>query len=70
MATDLVKNEEKHIHKPTVVKKETNWTKRVLITVMFLYLSIFLLVPLVYIFAKLLNKAQGFILQLLQIVMR
>ena len=59
MATDLVKNEGKHIHKPTVVKKETNWTKRVLITVMFLYLSIFLLVPLVYIFIKAFEQGSG-----------
>ena len=59
MATDLVKNEGKHIHKPTAVKKETNWTKRVLITVMFLYLSIFLLVPLVYIFVKAFEQGSG-----------
>ncbi len=41
--------------KPTPSRKkvkEAKWTKRVLISIMFVYLSIFLLVPLIFIFVK------------------
>lgn len=34
------------------VKKEVNWTKRILISIVFFYLGIFLVVPLIYIFVK------------------
>nr|WP_255473131.1 sulfate ABC transporter permease subunit CysW [Rummeliibacillus sp. SL167] len=37
-------------------KKEVNWTKYILISLMFLYLVVFLLIPLVFIFVKAFEK--------------
>ena len=51
MTVDVSKYEEKP-NQLAYAKKQTNWIKRLLISVMFLYLGLFLLIPLVFIFAK------------------
>lgn len=55
MTTDIVRQEEKQIDIKHA-KKKANWTKRILITLMILYIAAFLLVPLVFIFAKAFEK--------------
>lgn len=52
MTTDFAKIEVKPVGTKRRVKKEKNWTKRILISVMFLYLAAFILVPLIFIFVK------------------
>lgn len=52
MTVNISKYKENQIQNETNKTKQVNWTKRILITVMFLYLSLFLLVPLVFIFVK------------------
>lgn len=52
MTTDFAKIEVKTVGTKRRVKKEKNWTKRILISVMFLYLAAFILVPLIFIFVK------------------
>lgn len=52
MTTDFAEIEVKPVGTKRRVKKEKNWTKRILISVMFLYLAAFILVPLIFIFVK------------------
>lgn len=52
VTVDVSKYDEKHAKSVGNVKTQGNWTKRILIFVMLLYLSLFLLIPLVFIFVK------------------
>lgn len=52
MATGVSKYENKPTHSSEGVKKQSNWVKRILISTMFIYLGLFLLIPLVFIFVK------------------
>ena len=52
MTIDIVSEEAEVRQTKRRVKKEKNWTKPILIAGMFIYLTIFLLVPLIFIFAK------------------
>ncbi|WP_332649014.1 sulfate ABC transporter permease subunit CysW [Lysinibacillus sp. 54212] len=52
MTVDVSKYKENRTQSVTSEKKRANWTKRILIGVMLLYLSLFLLVPIVFIFVK------------------
>lgn len=52
MTIDIVSEEAEVRHTKRRVKKEKNWTKPILIAGMFIYLTIFLLVPLIFIFVK------------------
>ncbi|WP_146551761.1 sulfate ABC transporter permease subunit CysW [Rummeliibacillus sp. SL167] len=56
MTTDLVRQEVKSTDGIKHAKKEVNWTKYILISLMFLYLVVFLLIPLVFIFVKAFEK--------------
>ncbi|WP_376752499.1 sulfate ABC transporter permease subunit CysW [Rummeliibacillus suwonensis] len=56
MTTDLVRQEVKPTDGIKHAKKEVNWTKYILISLMFLYLVVFLLIPLVFIFVKAFEK--------------
>lgn len=56
MTTDLVRQEVKPTDGIKHAKKEVNWTKYILMSLMFLYLVVFLLIPLVFIFVKAFEK--------------
>lgn len=52
MEVNVPKYEEETVQVSKKKKEQVNWTKRILITVMYGYLILFLLVPLIFIFAK------------------
>ena len=52
MVTNVGESEKKHVHISSKKKERGNWTKRTLISLMFLYLILFLLVPLIFIFVR------------------
>lgn len=52
MVTNVGESEKNHVHISSKKKERGNWTKRTLISLMFLYLILFLLVPLIFIFIR------------------
>lgn len=56
MTTNVAKQETSRIRISSQTNKKVNWTKWLLILAMLLYITIFLIVPLVFIFAKAFEK--------------
>lgn len=52
MVTNVGESEKNHVHISSKKKGRGNWTKRTLISLMFIYLILFLLVPLIFIFVR------------------
>lgn len=52
MVTNVRESEKNHVHITSKKKERGNWIKRTLISLMFLYLILFLLVPLIFIFVR------------------
>lgn len=52
MVTNVGESEKNHVHISSKKKEPRNWIKRTLISLMFLYLILFLLVPLIFIFVR------------------
>lgn len=52
MVTNVRESEKNHVHIASKKKERGNWIKRTLISLMFLYLILFLLVPLIFIFVR------------------
>lgn len=52
MVTNVGESEKNHVHISSKKKEPRNWIKRTLISLMFIYLILFLLVPLIFIFVR------------------
>lgn len=52
MTTNATKHEGEWIHISKRAKKESSWTKYILIASMFVYIALFLIVPIIFIFVK------------------